>query len=243
MDPSGRWSTRIKGGYSEGFRAPTFNDLFFPGFGSLTLQPPMTLKPETSSEYDGGVEQRLWYERATVEATYFTRRTSDLITAVCDPVTFLCHAANFGLADVQGVETALALRPIRELTLRGTYTYLDFNVLTTAGTQGFLNQRPHNRAAADARYVHDGLLRPGDSIDVNAMATFAGERHDVSGGLDPSYTVVNAAVTYAVPVQARWISRAAVFTRVGNLFDRNYAEVKHFKAPPVNVIAGGQLTF
>ena len=45
------WGTRIHGGAGSGFRAPTFNDLFFPGFSDRTL------KPEHSFSYDFGVDQ------------------------------------------------------------------------------------------------------------------------------------------------------------------------------------------
>jgi vitamin B12 transporter len=236
-DGSGRWATRIKGSYAEGFKAPTFNDLFFPNFGSPNLA------PETSSEYDGGIEQHLWQEYVTAEGTYFNRRTTNLIIAVCDPVTFLCHAQNVGRADVQGVESALVLRPIDDLTFRGTYTYLDYNVIGESGARRVLTQRPHNRAGASARYLRERIFADGDSVDVVANVNFAGERHDVIGGVDSAYTVTNAAVTYGFVPSITWLRRVELYTRIGNLFDRNYAEVRGFKAPPINFVAGTQLTF
>jgi len=48
----------------EGFRAPAFDELFFPGFGNPNLQ------PEISSEYDGGFTTN-YGERASLTATYF----------------------------------------------------------------------------------------------------------------------------------------------------------------------------
>lgn len=234
---SDRWATHVKGGYSEGFKAPTFNDLFFPGFGTPTLN------PETSSEYDGGIEQSLWQDYVTVDGTYFNRRTTNLIIAVCDPTTFLCHAQNVGRADVQGVESGLALRPVADLTIRGSYTYLDYNVIGANDTRQLLTQRPHNRMGTSVRYRHASLLQDGDSIDLVTNVNFVGERHDVIGGLDPSYTTTNAAVTYGFVPPVSRIRRAEVFTRIGNLFDRNYAEVRGYKAPPINFVAGTQLTF
>ena len=46
--PITKISTTLRGSYTEGFRAPAFDELFFPGFGNPNL------KPEISSEYDGG---------------------------------------------------------------------------------------------------------------------------------------------------------------------------------------------
>jgi vitamin B12 transporter len=80
-DGEGRWSTHLKGGYAEGFKAPTFNDLYYPDFGNPSLN------PEISSEYDGGLKQHLGSRQLAVEATYFTRRTKNLIQfAPADPV-------------------------------------------------------------------------------------------------------------------------------------------------------------
>ena len=56
----------------EGFQAPTFDELYFPGFGNPNL------KATTSSEYDGGIEKRFG-EFASITTTYFSRRIHDLI--------------------------------------------------------------------------------------------------------------------------------------------------------------------
>ena len=238
-DHTGRWATRVKGSYAEGFKAPTFNELFFPNFGNPGLD------AETSSEYDGGAEQRLWGEWVSVDATYFNRRTSNLIQSALNPATGLLIAQNVGRVDVQGMETGLTLQPVRRLTLRGTYTYLDFDVFGGAGT---LVGRPHNRMAAVVRYQRSGLLRTGDALDLNTSVNFAGDR----ANFDPTtfvivnntnYTVTNATATYSFALRSRWFSRLGVFTRIGNLFDRNYQEVLGFKSPPINFVLGTSLTF
>src|SRR5437763_6100275 len=67
------WGTRIHGGAGSGFRAPTFNDLFFPGFSDPTL------KPEESFSWDAGVGQKLWGNRFRLDATVFTNSFTNLI--------------------------------------------------------------------------------------------------------------------------------------------------------------------
>ncbi|HXQ24759.1 MAG TPA: TonB-dependent receptor, partial [Candidatus Acidoferrales bacterium] len=240
-DGSGRLSTRVKGGYNEGFKAPTFNELFFPGFGNPNLG------PETSSEYDGGVVQNLWGEALTVAGTFFSRRTKNLIQGepVCGstvaPSGFVV-ACNVGRADVQGVETSVTVEPTAGLSMQGTYTYLDFNVAGPNGSTP-LTQRPHNRMGAGARYRRALGWQTEDLLDLTTSVNYAGERHDVSGGLDPTYTVANAAVTYSFPIRDAWVERLGLFARVGNLFDRNYAEVRGFKSLPINFVAGTNVTF
>jgi vitamin B12 transporter len=255
----GRWSTRVKGGYAEGFKAPTFNDLFYPNFGNPDLQ------PEVSSEYDGGLEQRLGSRWLSVEGTYFTRRTRDLIQfAPPDPA--LCpnsavtpgafsNPCNVGRADVSGVETALNIGPFFGASLRGTYTYLDFEMTQKPGfpplspALNTLERRPHNRMATTLDYQRDHVLRTGDHLGADLNVAFVGERHD----LDPftfqdvndqaAYTRADLALRYDMPMPVHAAYRIGWFARLQNLFDRNYEEVRGFKSPPINVLAGARLTF
>lgn len=231
---------RVHGGYSEGFKAPTFNELFFPLFGNPDLD------AETSREYNGGVEQRLWDDIVTVDATYFDRRTSNLIQGVPDPeAQGGFKAANAGRVDAGGVETGVTVRPWRDLAVRGSYMYLDFDVVGGAGT---LLRRPHNSMAASARYHRGGLLQDGDAVDLVTDVTFTGDRSDVEPttfgvARNAASTVTDVAVTYAFSPPAAALERVAVFARVNNLFDRKYQEALGFPAPPLSAVAGAEVTF
>ena len=70
--PFDEYGVTLRGSYGEGFQAPTFDDLYFPGFGNPNLQ------ATTSSEYDGGIEKRFG-EFASITTTYFSRRIHDLV--------------------------------------------------------------------------------------------------------------------------------------------------------------------
>ena len=243
----GRWTTHVKGGYAEGFKAPTFNQLFFPGFGNPDLD------PEISSEYDGGASQHLGVPWLSVEGTYFTRRTKNLIqsaqTAALTSVT-----ANAARADVSGPEAAVAVGPWWGLSLRGTYTYLDWDITERPGfsllpAAKTLERRPHNRMATMVTYSRDDFVQAADHFVANVNVVFVGERHD----LDPftfqdvnnqaSYTRTDLALRYDTPSPWQGAYRVGWFARVQNLFDRNYEEVRSFKSPPINVFAGAEVTF
>lgn len=236
-DGSGRWSTRVRGGYAEGFRAPTFNDLFFPDYGNPDA------KPEISSEYDGGVAQRVWGERFTVDATYFNRRTHRLIQAVCalSGVDFLCQAENIGRADVQGAETGVTLQPLRELTVRGGYTYVDWRVVGASGPPTLL-RRPHHHMTTTVRYRRDDVFHPGHAVDIVGRVNFVGDSADYSATIE-NHTVADAAVTYSLPSPCPAAQRVAMFTRVNNLADESYEEVAGYRAPRVNFTVGTRVTF
>src|SRR5208283_5475487 len=117
--PIAKISTTLRGSYSEGFRAPAFNELYYPDYGNPKL------KPEISSEYDGGFTTNCG-ERASLTATYFSRRVKNLIVTVpCAACIFGSEAGNAARVDVQGVEIVPSFTLIKGLTLGGNVTVLD----------------------------------------------------------------------------------------------------------------------
>jgi vitamin B12 transporter len=246
-ESDGRWTTHVKGGYAEGFKAPTFNQLFFPGFGNPDLD------PEISSEYDGGASQHLGFPWLSAEGTYFTRRTKNLIqSAQTAALTFV--TANAARADVSGPEATLSVGPLFGFWLRGAYTYLDWNITERPGyslpqAAKTLERRPHNRMATTLTYSRDDFVQAADHFVANVNVVFVGERHDLDPFTfqdvddQPSYTRTDLAVRYDRPSPWQGAQRLGWFARVSNLFDRNYDEVRGFKSPPINVLAGAEVSF
>ena len=66
-------ASRVRGSWGEGFRAPTINDLFFPGFANPNLQ------PEHSESWEAGVDQSFFAKRVRLGATYFENKFRNLI--------------------------------------------------------------------------------------------------------------------------------------------------------------------
>ena len=117
--PLERWGVTLRGSYSEGFRAPSFNELFFPDFGNPKLN------PEISSEYDGGIT-KTFGESLSLTTTYFSRRVHSLIVAEpCTTFPGCVEAANAGRVDTQGVELVPAVQLMRGLAFSGNLTFID----------------------------------------------------------------------------------------------------------------------
>jgi outer membrane cobalamin receptor len=57
------------------------------------------------------------------------------------------------------------------------------------------------------------------------------------------YARTDMAVSYSFPVNILSFSRLTVYSKIQNLFDRNYQEVLGFRSPPLNYFAGIRLTF
>jgi len=232
--------TTLRGSYSEGFRAPSFDELFFPSFGNQHLA------PEISSEYDGGFT-KTFGELFSFTATYFSRRVHNLIVTVPVPISkqfpFGSMAGNAGRVDTQGVELVPAIGPLYGFTLSGAFTVLDE---THAGAREPLRV-PKRSAYGLAQYECRELLLPSDKAVLSLAYTFVGDREDIT----PIGTIRNhvgyhrfdATATYDAHARWNFLSNEETFVRVSNLSDRNYAEEFGFPAPPINFLAGVKLEF
>jgi vitamin B12 transporter len=245
--PFDQYGIIMRGNYSEGFEAPTFDELYFPGFGNPNLQ------ATTSSEWDGGIEKRFG-ELAGITVTYFSRRIHDLVTDVpCTPTPTSCEFGlepeNVGRADMQGVEVVPSVYPFKGFSLSGNFTALDstHQPLIT----GLEPVRvPKHAAAAVAQYkVHD-LFTRGDQFTSALFYQFVGDREDLQ--TQPpfgdenhgSYQVFNLTLSYELNHGfVRYLNHEEAFVRIQNLFDRNYSQAFGFPAPPINFEAGVKLGF
>ncbi len=239
--PFDQYGVTLRGSYSEGFQAPTFDDLYFPGFGNPDL------KATTSSEYDGGIEKRFG-EFASITGTYFSRRIHDLVTDVhctsgpdCE---FDEQPANVGRADIQGVEVVPAVYPLKGLSISGNVTVLDSTHRPLiSGLQPI--RVPKRSASAVAQYKRNDIFNRGDQFTSALFYQFVGDREDIQSqspfgnenhagyhlfNLTLSYQLANGLVPYLTHEEA--------FVRIQNLFDRHYSQAFGFPAPPINYEAG-----
>jgi len=236
--------TKLKGGFSGGFRAPNFNELFYPplppqivGYGNPNL------KPEISSEWNAGFEQAIWEQRFSLEAVYFNRRVKGLIEGeLVDLPTFSFQAQNKGRVDVQGLEVIPTLRVLPGLTLNGNFTFLDFHT-----KDGTLLRRPTKHGSVSVNYERQGLSWTDDLLNLHLNVNVVGERDDIDPvrGLrtNPMFARANFAASYSFAPSFFSGTRLTVYSKVENLFDRNYQEVLGFRSPPLNYLVGAKVTF
>jgi len=239
--PITKISTTLRGSYTEGFRAPSFDELYFPNFGNPHLQ------PEVSSEWDGGFTTTFG-ERASFTATYFSRRVKNLIVTIpCPKCLFGSEAGNAARVDVQGVEIVPSLTLIKGLTLSGNVTILDETHADSPGSTARPLRVAKHAASALVQYVRSGNFLPHDKITANLNYIFVGDRDDITVestiANHSAYNLVNAVVSYTMGIPLGHVHNEEAFARVGNLLDRNYSQAFGFKAPTINVLAGVQLDF
>jgi vitamin B12 transporter len=232
--------TKLKGGYAEGFKAPTLNELFFPpGFGCAAFGNP-GLGPERSWELNAGVEQAVFRDRVKLGATYFHREVKDLIGTgpTPDPTdpAFCVRAENLGKARFDGVEWLIDIKLLSFLSIGANYTYLDWDTET-----GRLTRRPRHRTNVNMNYFYERFR-------INLDANIVGRRDDtdsVTGAniTKAGYMKFDLAGAYQLPVTIPLVKDISLFGKIENLFNKKYEEADGFRARPLNFLLGVRGSF
>ena len=221
-------TTRLRAAAGTGLRPPDAFEIAF------TNNP--GLKPERSRSVEGGVTQTFARGAVQADATWFHNTYDDLIISVGRLNSSSRYTTdNIANARARGAELALAWRPTTMLSARGTYTFLDTEVLAVDGTAGQapppfrtgdrLLRRPRHQGSVDIAYARG-------RVQAFATAVLRGATLDVEpnfgtfGGLfeNRGHAVVTtgAALTLA--------SRVTVYGRVANAFGARYEDVFGYPA-------------
>ena len=192
------------------FRAPTFNDLAFPGFGVPTIQPERGRSVEAGASWQG--------DAASVSATLYRNDVRDLIvfepdSSFCppDPAYQFGCAANRQRARLQGATLAASGR-WRALDLRVNVDVLD---ATDRDTGTRLPRRAAHQESVAADYI-DGAWRFG------ASALFVGSRPD-NGVVLGGYGILDLRLAWRP--RAEW----QVEARLANALDRTVEPVRDYR--------------
>ncbi len=190
--------------YSTGFRAPTINDLYFPGYSNPELL------PETSISYEIGIKGEV--TNVSYLVSYFSTEFKDLI--IFDFTTF--KPANIGRAKVEGFETVLRAKT-KSFDIRGSYTNLKTLDIQTGRP---LPRRPKHKLVVS-------LFYKAGSIPLKLFGTInvARERFEFNGEKLDDYNLLSVGIFY------RFNSRMTFSLKVDNLTDERYEDIKGYTAP------------
>ncbi|MYF04551.1 MAG: TonB-dependent receptor [Holophagales bacterium] len=215
---SGGWSDgrgRVHGSYGTAFRAPNFNELYFPFSGDPNLL------PETTEGFDVGLQQRLGDSGVTLDLTWFDIDFDQLIEFDLTSFTF----GNVAQASSSGAEFTLRYRPDVSTSIELSHTW---NRTEDKATGNPLARRPKNRTTAVAQ------LQPTDRFPAAAMVAFVSDRTDSDGAVMDDYTKVDLHLSYSLS----WLRP---FVRIENLLDEDYFEVPGFVTPGRTIVVGLRL--
>lgn len=215
--------TKLRGAWGEGFRAPTINDLFFPGFGNPDL------KPERSESWEVGLDQKVWQNRIRAGATYFHNQFRDLIQFVFDPATLSFGPLNVGRAVTQGVEAYGEAEPLDWLLLYVNYTFTDTEDLETGLAL---------RRFARHRWNTGVRVTPIERLSVFAQAHVVSSQLETPTLRNPGYHRIDVGGTWRLLPRIGLMEKLEFTLRIENLTDERYDEVFGFRALGFNAQAG-----
>ncbi|MFM5872649.1 TonB-dependent receptor domain-containing protein [Aeromonas veronii] len=196
--------------YGSGFKAPTFNQLYYPGSENPTL------KPEESKNLELGLSGR--YSAWDWSVNLYRNRIDNLIYCLTS-MSYTCNPKNT-TADIKGVETELGIDtgPVHH---RLSYDY------TRAKDTGNQDLQLLRRAEHKGSWIADTRF---DAATLTAELLYVGKRYDNNWATSQrvelsAYTLLNLATSYEVTQQ---------FTlggRIDNVFDRDYAPAYGYASP------------
>jgi vitamin B12 transporter len=212
--------TTLRASAGSGFKAPALQQLF----GTFGGNP--NLKPETSTGYEAGFEQKILGDDLLGGVTWFHNDIKNLITSGPAP-TF--QNINIGRARTQGVEAFLAWKPLDTLTLRADYTYTDS---LDGATRRALLRRPRHKASLGADW------QATEDLSLDATLLYVGPQIDGNRDFSiprmkmPDYVTLDMAASYKLTDM--W----SVFGRIENATDTNYQSPSGFLRPGIGAYGG-----
>lgn len=249
--------TRLRFNFGTGIKEPTLVEAFSPN--PFFIGNPI-LNPERSRSFEVAADQYFFGQRAQVTAAYFDNRFRDLITFKFDPATFgpvrlpngqLTHFKNTDRASARGVELIASARPLRQLGVAGSYTFLRTRIDEAEPVFDFASGQfipdPEVGLSLLRRPRHAGTLNvTWQSVRymVNLDATFIGRRRDIDPltnsrfdamkrpVFNDGYSKLNLSGSYRIA------GRLTLFARIENLLNQRYDEALGFPAYRINFSAG-----
>lgn len=205
---------RASASYGTGFRAPTFNDLYYPGFSNPNLV------PETARNFEAAL--RYANSEMNVGIVGYRNRVQDLIVFECD-ASFNCAPQNVQNATLEGVTLEF------QATFGSTMVKanVDFERPYDDATGNLLPRRAR-------RYGTIQVTQAFGSLQLGVQLTAQSARFDDAANTRRmgGYALVNLNAEYALASQ--W----ALFAVIGNAFDKNYELAADYNTMGTNIFAG-----
>ncbi len=193
----------------EGFRGPTLNEQYSPGYGGLYAGSP-NLKPEKSRSSEIGFEYAPGHGQH-LKANLYSTQVSNLISF--SGVDF--QAENVARARIKGAELGYD-KTFGPWRFDSAFSWQDPR---NEDTDTPLLRRPKQKFTGTVERAF------GESIRAGAEVIRSGRRNDVGGIELPGYTLVNLRASWTL--KAQWQLQA----RLENLTDRDYELAYGYNTP------------
>ncbi len=213
---NGKYGVSPFASFGNAFKAPSFNDLYWPNDGFSQGNP--NLKPEESTSFEVGLAGNHDWLQWEIRA-YHTNIDNLINWVLVDPVNFKYRPENVNKAQIDGVEAEFSTQ------LFGWNSKLSLNLLSpvdrTANTQ--LARRAQKTLAFD-------LSRSFGPVDVGANVFAQDHRYD-----DPANTInVDGYVTVDLRSAYHFNKNWTLSAKLNNLLDKQYQTVSTYNTADRN---------
>jgi len=197
----------LRSSFGTGFRAPTFNELYYPGYANPDLQ------PEKSRSYEIGLN---WQASAktSLDMAFYQTWLRDAIMSTAP--SYLPY--NVAHAQITGFEATVTHRFNDTWGVKGS---LDLKRPIDEDTDNDLVYRERVKATGEVNY------KPVDRLDLTARARYGGSRFTNAANtikLDP-YVTADFIALYDIDKQSQ------LKVSVENIFNKDYQTTSGYNAP------------
>ena len=208
------------------FRAPTFNDLYWPATGVEEGNP--NLQPEKGITTEFGIEKK-FSKFLKIGLTYF-RSDYDKLIKWQEDSDSIWRPKNIDSAIIQGVEQEFQINPFDNLEIDMGYTFLRAK---DDNTGKFLTYQPKHKA--NLSLVYKGFA----GFNFGLKGEFVDRRfHNAANTIYVKrYYVLGLSLTKKVN------SQLGLFTNVDNLLNKKYQSVRGYPLPGFSITSGMKLEF
>jgi len=199
--------TTLRATFGTGFKAPSLFQLFS-SYGDPGL------RPERSTSYDIGIEQKFEKPKIKVGITYFGNQLNDLINYDFATQKY----KNISKLKTHGVELTTAVEILTSLAISLNYTYTDA-IEEDTGLRAL--RRPLHQASSSLIY------KPLEQLETSLLVQYAGNRPDIDAVTFartemPGYTLFGLTSSYFLAKDLK------LFARFENLLNTRYQAVNGY---------------
>lgn len=197
----------LRSSFGTGFRAPTFNELYYPGYANPDLQ------PEKSRSYEVGLNWQAT-DKTSLDVAFYQTWLRDAIMSTAP--SYLPY--NVARAKITGFEATLSHRFNESWGVKGS---IDLKRPIDEDSDNDLAYRERVKATAEVSY------KPVDKLDLTGRLLYGGSRFANAANtnkLDP-YVMADFAALYDIDAQSQFK------LSVENILDKDYQTTSGYIAP------------
>jgi len=208
---NGKYGISPFASFGNAFKAPSFNQLYFPGFGNPSL------KAEQSTSFEAGLAgDHDWLQW---EVRGYHTNIDNLIVTVTNPATFLSSAENVSKAQIDGIEAEIGTQ------LMGWNNKLNMSLLSPKDR--VTNLRLPRRAEKTLSY---DLSRSFGQFDLGANVLAQSDRFDDAQNRTKVAGYMTVDLRTAYHLNKNWMLSA----KLNNLLDKQYQTINTYNTADRN---------